>query len=345
VLCTVRLSRKLYPQHRRHGLDQLIERHGLVVTERHRALGDAQAICDFWQIARRDTDDARFAAVLRELTARPALPPHLDPEVLDDLPDACGVYLFYGENDLPLYVGKSKQIRSRVMAHFASDHSAAKEMSISSQVRRIEWLACAGEIEALLNEARLIKEMQPILNRQLRRNREYCTWQLVDHGFGHLQPRLVHARDLDLGRHDDLYGVFASIRSANDWMAALAKEHTLCLATLGLERTNAGHPCFARQLHRCRGACVGEESILQHGIRLIEALGRTRLVTWPFAGPATLAEGDALHLIDAWCYLGTARTAGDVEAVLAEGRPQFDRDTYRILVKHLDRMQPLPTAG
>jgi DNA polymerase-3 subunit epsilon len=49
VLCTVKLSRKLFPQHARHNLDSLIERHGLSVSSRHRALGDAQLIHQFWQ--------------------------------------------------------------------------------------------------------------------------------------------------------------------------------------------------------------------------------------------------------------------------------------------------------
>lgn len=341
VLCTVKLSRKLYPQFRQHGLDQLIDRHRLQVSARHRAQGDAQAICDFWQLACAEFGQTTVQAAVKELTARPNLPPHLDPEVLDELPEGCGVYLFYGENELPLYVGKSTRIRSRVLSHFAADPSDAKAMRIVQQVRRIETIECAGELEALLNEARLVKELQPTLNRQLRRNREYCAWLLVDRGLGLLQAELVQALELPFGRQHSLYGVFSSSRAAHERLHTIARDHELCLATLGLEKADPGKPCFARQIERCRGACVGEESFLQHGIRLLAALGPLKLVAWPFAGPAILPEGEVAHLIDGWCYLGTARDDADLERLLADGEPQFDRDTYRILVRHLDRLRPM----
>jgi DNA polymerase-3 subunit epsilon len=148
VLCTVKLSRKLFPQHARHNLDSLIERHGLSVSSRHRALGDAQLIHQFWQRLQSAVAPETLAEVVKALTARPSLPAGLDPSAIDELPDGAGVYLFYGENDLPLYVGKSKELKKRVLAHFAADHAAAKEMSLAQQVRRIECIETGGEIGA-----------------------------------------------------------------------------------------------------------------------------------------------------------------------------------------------------
>ncbi|HEV7358195.1 MAG TPA: 3'-5' exonuclease, partial [Steroidobacteraceae bacterium] len=49
ALCTVKLSRCLFPQHARHNLDAVIERHGLDCSARHRALGDAKVLHDLWQ--------------------------------------------------------------------------------------------------------------------------------------------------------------------------------------------------------------------------------------------------------------------------------------------------------
>lgn len=80
---------------------------------------------------------------------------------------------------------------------------------------------------------------------------------------------------------------------------------------------------------------------MQHSLRLMDALGKLRLRAWPFAGPAILPEGDRLHVIDAWCHLGTAQTEAEVDSLLDAGKPVFDRDTYRILVKHFNRMQRL----
>jgi DNA polymerase-3 subunit epsilon len=172
VLCTVKLSRKLFPQHARHNLDSLIERHDLSVSSRHRALGDAQLIHQFWNRLQTAVAPETLAAAVKALTARPSLPAGLDPAAIDDLPDGPGVYLFYGENDLPLYVGKSKELKKRVLAHFAADHAAAREMNLAQQVRRIECIETGGEIGALLKEAALVKALQPIHNRSLRRNDE-----------------------------------------------------------------------------------------------------------------------------------------------------------------------------
>ena len=95
----------------------------------------------------RSIDD--IEAALRAQNAHPSLPPHLDPGIVDELPDTPGVYLFYGENELPLYVGKAKDLRKRVLSHFSADHSSAKEMALSQQVKRIDWIETAGEIGAL----------------------------------------------------------------------------------------------------------------------------------------------------------------------------------------------------
>ena len=68
---------------------------------------------------------------------------------------------------------------------------------------------------------------------------------------------------------------------------------------------------------------------------------KLRLKTWPFNGPAILREGRVIHVIDAWCHLGTAEDETDMHNLLEAGKPAFDRDTYRILLKHLPKMQPL----
>jgi DNA polymerase-3 subunit epsilon len=155
----------------------------------------------------------------------------------------------------------------------------------------------------------------------------------------------VYARDLNLGRQEHLYGLFKSAKEARDTLINLAKEEALCTVTLGLEKGTLGKPCFARQLKRCRGACVGEESIQQHSIRVMEVLHQLKLKAWPFKGAAILAEGSVKHVIDAWCYLGTARTDEEVWTMLEQGTPSFDKDTYRILVKQVNKMRPLATQS
>jgi DNA polymerase-3 subunit epsilon len=341
VLCTVRLSRKLFPQHIKHNLDSLIARHDLTVSSRHRALGDARLIYQFWNRVQAEVEPERLTEIVRVLTARPSLPAGLDPSVIDDLPEGPGVYLFYGENDLPLYIGKSKELKKRVLSHFAADHTAAREMSLARQVRRIECIETGGEIGALLKEAALIKQLQPLHNRTLRRNEELCFWQLVEVRAGEWQPVLLLASDLGHRQQEQLYGPFKSARDARKSLTELAKEHSLCHALLGLEKVKPGKPCFAYQLQQCKGACVGKEPVSFHSARLMAALSRQRLVPWPFAGPAWIREGDEVHLIDHWRHLGTARSEADLHALLDAPAPAFDRDSYRILAKSVERMSPL----
>ena len=92
--------------------------------------------------------------------------------LLADLPSAPGVYIFWGDSSLPLYIGKSVDIRSRVMSHFRQPDEAR----MLAQTRRIECLPTAGEMGALLLESRLIKTRQPLFNQRLRRTKHLHSW-------------------------------------------------------------------------------------------------------------------------------------------------------------------------
>lgn len=156
VLCTVKLSRALYPEHHRHGLDALIARHGLACAARHRALGDARVLWDFVRRVQAEKPPEAISAALKKAMKSPSLPSGLEATAVDAVPQAPGVYLFYGENDLPLYIGKAVNLRARVQSHFAADHGSGRAMRLARETTRIEWIETAGELGALLLEARLI---------------------------------------------------------------------------------------------------------------------------------------------------------------------------------------------
>ncbi|HYD80808.1 MAG TPA: exonuclease domain-containing protein [Paucimonas sp.] len=345
VLCTVKLSRKLFPEEPKHNLDALVARHRLNANGRHRALADAELIRQFWEKMERETAPAIFDEALQAQLQRPSLPLHLSPAVLDDIPDTPGVYLFYGDNDALLYVGKSVHLRQRVLSHFSADHRLYKDMRIAHEIRRLEWRETAGEIGALLLEAQLIKDLSPIHNRVLRRQKELCAWQLRPGAGGALQPALAYADEEDFGRAERLYGLFKSRRKAETALRELADAHQLCLVTLGLEsRTHAGKPCFAHQLKRCRGACIGAEPAALHQARLEAALASLKVKAWPYAGPVGLVETGAdgrteVHVVHNWCYLATARSDDELQDVLGgmPRRPAFDLDTYKILIRAFSR--------
>src|SRR5439155_51739 len=182
VLCTVKLSRRLFPDAQAHHLDALIERHHLAISDRHRALADARAIWAFVQTLYRDFHDDVVESAVKEALRIASLPAHLPHDALDELPEAPGVYLFYGENTLPLYIGKSVNIRDRVAAHFSGDWRSETDLRLSREIRRIEFEETAGELGALLREATLVKSLVPAHNRALRRKEEAGVLVLTDGG-------------------------------------------------------------------------------------------------------------------------------------------------------------------
>ena len=133
----------------------------------------------------------------------------IDPDSLAALPRTSGVYVFKGEGTLPLYIGKSVDIRSRVLAHLRAED----EVEMIAQTRRVEFIETAGEIGALLLEARLIKQQSPLFNIRLRRLRNLCSIQLTQKPDG-ITPELLSSKDVPVGQVDGLYGLFSSVHSA-----------------------------------------------------------------------------------------------------------------------------------
>ena len=252
---------------------------------------------------------------------------------IEVLPNAAGVYLFFGdraEHDLPLYIGKSVAIRTRVLSHFREP----SEARMMAQVRRIEHIRTAGEIGALLLESRLIKERQPLYNVRLRRSRDLCSWKLQA-GSEVSRPTLVYSRDVEFSKAPDLYGLFSSAGRAKEFMRGLAQEHRLCLTTLGLEAPSR-RGCFGLQIGRCGGVCVGREPVAAHTERLRVLLQEESVQQWPYAGPVGLVERDGewsqTHVIDGWRHVRTEDSLGRSDPPSAEVVLGFDLDSYRILV-------------
>ena len=340
VLCTVRLSRRLDPAAASHGLDALIARHGLDPGSRHRALGDARALWLFVQRLYATRPHADIEDAVRRLLKIPSLPPQLPPDVLDAIPDAPGVYLFYGENPLPLYVGKSVHLRDRVAAHFCGDWQHESDARLSAEIRRIEFETTAGELGALLRESVLIKSVMPAHNRALRRKEDAGVMTIGDDG----RPAFLRASDVDPAEVPGAYGPYSSKRAMRAMLQSLAAEHRLCWTRLGLERRDG--PCFARQLRRCEGACVGAEAAGAHDARLVAAIAGEAIPAWPWRGPALVREVSPdgartdVHVVRDWHWVGTPRDEGVLATrVEAPPRPTFDMDVCRLLLR-LHAKQP-----
>ena len=329
-VCGVKLAKRLYPRERGHDLDSLIDRHSINCPARHRAMADAEALWQFLRIAAEEHGEDVITVAARQVAKQPAMPPQLDRAVLDAIPEAPGVYLFYGESGPPLYVGKSRSMRTRVLQHFYSTASWLQA------VRRIDWQRTVGELGALLAEARLVKELSPLHNRQLRRPAALCAF-----AFDGKRLRIAGADEIDAATLPFVHGVFRTRRAALQTLRVLADEHGLCLQALGFDAKRSG-ACFRHQIGRCAGVCARRESIHAHHGRLATALATLSTPPWPYKGPVAIIETDPardateVHAVDRWCYLGAARTEPEMADLLDE-RPRFDYDHYRILARHLSK--------
>jgi excinuclease Cho len=254
-------------------------------------------------------------------------PTHLR-EAIQDLPAAPGVYVFHGEEgDLPLYIGKSVNLRHRVLSHLRT----VEETRMLRQTKRISHIRTAGEIGALLLEASMIKQQQPLLNQKLRRSRQLCALTMQGG-----VPAVVYSRDVNFATASDLYGLYSSRHSALEALRQIADDNRLCYGALGLEKLKEGRPCFRAMLHQCAGVCRGDESVEAHQTRLFACLDELKVACWPYPGAIGLVErfedDCQVHVIRNWCYLGSVSdvsTAASLD-VQAAG---FDADGYKILCK------------
>lgn len=343
-LCTVKLSRQLYPEHRHHGLDKIIARHHIDMQNRHRAFADARAIYDFWQQLKHNFPAEVLYQACKTIMQRPSLPAYLNSDAMNNISDDYGVYLIYGDNDLPLYIGKSKQVKTRLLSHFGQDVHNSKEMSLSQQAKKIDVIPCSGELDALLTESAQIKQCQPILNRRLRQQKDLFSFQLSANAYGYHTLTIVPMRYVQFNQQQRYYGLFHSKSNAQKAIKNTINNTDLCLQTLGIEKGSSNRPCFRHQLHQCSGACVKKITADMHNLKLALALQKIKLAVWPFANYAYVKERHKYHIFHHWIYLGSASNADELHTILSQPQGQLDRDVYQIIQQHKHHLQALNPA-
>lgn len=331
ILCTARLSRRLYPKYRRHNLTELIDRFGFECARRHRAYDDAHVLWQFLQLVDRDFPPNHVNACIAELTGAHYTQDPLVHKQVEELPESDGVYLFYDKENVPLYIGKSNNIKDRVISHFTSDYESSRKYDLIKGIKRIDHIKTAGELGALLLESRLIKDMLPIYNRQLRRKKKLVALvkDVTSDRYETLKLKIIDA--IDPAYFENILGIFRSKKSAHETLADMADRYGLCNKLLGLEKTSG--TCFNYKLGKCHGACAGRISAQKYNLRFMIAYHENRQFRpWPFDGPIEVKEkneDEELYerfFIDRWCLLSRA---GEDHV--------FDVDTYHILSRYLQQ--------
>lgn len=254
-LCTKRLARKAIEGLRSYSLESLIHYLGIQVRHRHRALDDAYAASMVLDYVFKQRDSQEFALdLIHQGVKESRLPAALSLEYLHGLPEACGIYFFHNVSGDVIYVGKSINIRDRILQHFA-DHTP-KATALQQQVDSITYEITGSELLALLRENEEIKKIKPEINRLLRKKELPIGLYGLTGPDGYIRYEIhkIPVPDSDYR----LIKKFSTPANAKSFLNAITERYQLCAKYTGQERP--GGACFDYHIGKCYGACIGEES-------------------------------------------------------------------------------------
>lgn len=176
VLDTVWLARRLlHRRSERFSLSQLAHFFGTSTEPCHRALPDALATAEILValLGLAQERGARTLAEVVELAAPRTRQLHARRSLVAGAPTTPGVYLFRDRNDTVLYVGKARDLRARLRSYFAGDRQRPAVEAALGALERVEWRELGSELEAALEELRLIRELRPPANARGGRPQSY----------------------------------------------------------------------------------------------------------------------------------------------------------------------------
>ncbi len=292
-LDTIPLARRFLPGLRRFKLDAVATHLKIPASNRHRALGDAkvtaavfikllalareQGISTLGLLRRRlqlpvawNGDitqaattkqveqlraDGRVSTSSQVVSVRPTGTLFLDTAWKRDFPDKPGVYLMKDSNGQVIYVGKAKCLKDRLASYYSQPLGYTRKMDgLLQNVKEIETRVLGSELEALLVESQLIKELQPAYNVQLR---NYDLYPFIKIDIQHTFPRVFATREVaaDGGRY---FGPFRSRRMVDLTIELVQKVFPVRTCTKGLPPlAKPSDPCLRLHLDRCPGPCRG----------------------------------------------------------------------------------------
>lgn len=265
-LCTVRLARKLIPGHKSYSLENICSAMGIEIDSRHRAAGDAMATVRLFELLLRSNrgDFTANNSNKRRVIKRNS---NLGDEIIDQLPEGTGVYYFYDSNETLLYVGKSKNIRARVIQHL-SESTSNRSAEIAARIARVDFELTGSELLALIRESEQIKSLMPVYNRLGRRS--INTYGIFA-GENELGYKTLGIAKLT-GRTETPFASFSRIEDARNALFRVIDDYTLCQKMSGFYASDG--PCFLRQIRKCRGACQGIELPETYNQRVDRAIER-----------------------------------------------------------------------
>lgn len=266
TLCTVRLSRKLFPGLSSYALGKICQHFGISIRDRHRAQGDAEATCSLLgMLLEKNEGKAEKAIIDHEIKAK-SLPPKISRETFDALPEVPGVYYMYDEEGSIIYIGKSINIKKRIGSHFSTNLNIKKSIEFKNRVADITYELTGSELLAELLESDEIKKHKPLFNRAQKRSRfNYGIFSKKDRK-GYIQFYIEKTRTQT---KTALY-VTQNYEGAKRALYARLNDFSLCMKLCGLYKTKEA--CFDYSIKKCQGACIQEEEPESYNERALAAM-------------------------------------------------------------------------
>ena len=257
TFCTCRMSRRAFPGKRSYGLGKLCRELNIPNHARHRASGDALATTKLFEMIR-SVDPDLVGKSPRSLNTS------LSRSLIDELPEKAGVYYFHNDKGVIIYVGKSTNIKSRVLSHM-SNNLNKRAIEMRDAIADISFEVTGSELIALLLESHDIKTLKPLYNRAQRRSRFNYGLYSIEDDEGYINLKITRIVDEVSPIHS-----YGSKMEGRNHLFRLVEEYNLCQKLCGLYDSSGA--CFYRQIKECQGACVGEEAAEEYNARLKEAL-------------------------------------------------------------------------
>jgi len=248
TLCTVELSKKLIPEMPSYSLGKLTKSLGIPIVDRHRAVGDAQATVKLFRLLL--NKDSQKNILRTKVKLQPKMGKALE-NIVDELPGETGVYYIYNDQAEVIYIGKSRNIRTRLSQHFTSQSHKSRQMR--AELSTVSYDLTGNELMALLLENHEIKKLKPKYNQALKRDIfEYALYSFKDkNGYLNLKISKVQPRKKYIT-------TFNNLSQAKKSLDKMVEEYDLCLKLTGLHSTQSA--CFNVGIEKCAGACIQQES-------------------------------------------------------------------------------------
>lgn len=260
-LCTVRLSRKLFPGLASYSLGKLCAALAIPLNNHHRAGGDTAATAILLgKLLAKDQEEI-ISTTLKKSSKEQTLPPHLQKESIDQLPQVPGVYYFKDQKGKVIYVGKAKNIKKRVCTHFIGNSTSQQRQSFLKDIHHIDFEVCGTELMAFILEASEIKKLWPENNSAMKRfEQKYSLYHFEDQN-GYIRLGIDKYR-----KNAAVLYSFNHLLEGHNLLRAIAKEHALCEKLCFIQHRQP--TCTAYETGDCLGACAGKESAIDYNYRV-----------------------------------------------------------------------------